>query len=90
MTRAIPWADAPDCEKPSYAELEAEAAAMWHELAYAEDRIRELEQLVRDMQALDRMHHGPFSWERIDRMQDIRGSINARLIKMGFVEEVGE
>jgi len=51
MVRATPWADAPDREKPSYAELEAEAAVTWGELAYAEDRIRELEQLVRDMWA---------------------------------------
>ena len=51
-------------------------------------RIRELESLLCDMMELDKMRHGPFSWERIERMQDIRGSVNARLIKMGFVQEV--
>ena len=53
-----------------------------------DEYIAELELLIRDMMELDQIRHGPFSWERIERMQDIRGSVNARLIKMGFVQEV--
>lgn len=52
------------------------------------DRCEQLEALVRDMMELDRMRHGPFSWERVEKMQDMRGSVNARLVKMGFVKEV--
>jgi len=49
MPKITKWEDAPEREKPSYEELEADAASMWYELAYAQDRIRELERLVRDM-----------------------------------------
>lgn len=52
------------------------------------ERVEQLESLVCDMMELDQLRHGPFSWERIDRMYDIRGGVNARLVKMGFVEEV--
>lgn len=58
------------------------------QLTEAEERIEQLEQLVRDMMELDQMRHGPFSWEREEKKQDMRGSINARLIRMGFVTEV--
>lgn len=54
----------------------------------SKQRCKELESLVRDMLELDQMRHGAFSWERQERMQDIRGSVNARLVKMGFVKEV--
>ena len=51
-------------------------------------QVHERDELIRDMMELDQMRHGPFSWERQEKMQDLRGSVNARLIKMGFVQEV--
>jgi hypothetical protein len=57
-------------------------------MSKARVQIRERDELIRDMMELDQMRHGPFSWERQEKMQDLRGSVNARLIKMGFVQEV--
>lgn len=68
------------------------------EPAYREEReidvlielVDELQSLIRDMMELDQMRHYAFSWERQEKAWNLRGSINARLIKMGFVKEVGE
>lgn len=54
------------------------------------NQVRERDELIRDMMELDQMRHGPFSWERQEKTQDLRGSVNARLIKMGFVKEADE
>jgi len=53
----------------------------------SKQRVKDLEVLVRDMMELDQMRHLAFSWERVEKMQDMRGSVNARLVKMGFFEE---
>lgn len=53
-----------------------------------DEYILNLESLVRDMMELDKTRHMAWSWDRYELMQDMRYSINARLIKMGFVKEV--
>ena len=55
-----------------------------------ENENKQLRTLVLDMMELDQMRHGPFSWERQEKMQDMRFSVNARLIKFGFVKEGGD
>ena len=48
---AIDWEHAPEFSKMSYEELEAHAMRDWYDLAYANEFIRQLESLVRDMHA---------------------------------------
>lgn len=66
-------------DKWAQAQIEAEDYARRNKL---------LESLVRDMMELDEMRHMAWSLDRYELMQDMRYSINARLIKMGFVKEV--
>lgn len=48
----IDWEHAPEFSKMEYEELEAHAMKDWYDLAYANDRIAELEQKAEDLEGM--------------------------------------